>query len=58
MTADEYNARFGEYPHFDDLHRVNCPLSGEVGHWMCGICEDCDKPRAKCGHLNIKEKHA
>lgn len=40
------------YPEHDDLERCNCKKTGEFGHFTCGICENCNKPRFFCGHLN------
>ena len=48
MTAEEYEARFGSKPVLDDLQRVNCARPGTIGHLLCGVCEDCDKPRFQC----------
>ena len=40
----------------DDLERCNCELAGEVGHYSCGWCSECDLPRFMCGHLIINKK--
>lgn len=55
MNKTEYQDRFGEEPVMDDLDRVNCNQSGEIGHNQCGICPEHDKPRFYCGCLNKKE---
>jgi len=51
MTPEEYEARFGSKPVLDDLQRVNCARPGRIGHMMCGVCEEHDKPRFVCGCL-------
>ncbi len=43
----------GRNPQFDDLEISNCKKSGESGHYNCGICEKCNKPRLTCGHIKI-----
>ena len=39
-----------EQPTNDDLERCNCKKAGQVGHYSCGICKICNKPRFVCGH--------
>ena len=55
MTKKEYTARFGRAPERDDLERANCEHAGEFSHWFCGVCQQCGKPRAMCGHFYIKD---
>jgi hypothetical protein len=45
ITAERFRAAVGSEPRLDDLQRCNCPQAGQFGHWYCGWCEDCDKPR-------------
>ena len=53
ISAREYALLFGVLPEGVDIERANCPLAGNVGHMMCGICEKCAKPRFMCGHGSI-----
>jgi hypothetical protein len=50
IAAEHFRERVGRDPVLDDLERCNCPDAGKLGHWFCGWCEDCDKPRFVCGH--------
>lgn len=50
IDAETFEAKVGRAPVMDDLERVNCEQVGEIGHWYCGWCERCDKPRFICGH--------
>ncbi len=50
MTLQEFIERVGREPIGDEIERVNCQESGTAGHWFCGWCHDCDKPRFECGH--------
>ena len=54
ITAEQFEEAVGYPPEHDDLERVNCDKAGEVGHTMCGWCEECGKPRFMCGHLLFK----
>jgi hypothetical protein len=47
-TAAEYQRRLGHPPEQDDLHRVNCPDAGKVGHFTCGWCTKHCAPRFMC----------
>jgi hypothetical protein len=49
VNADEFEKRFGHKPERDDLHRVNCPTPGSLGHFLCGVCDAHNQPRAECG---------
>jgi hypothetical protein len=55
MTADEFKQATGADPVDDDLERVNCTHAGEMGHWQCGWCPACNKPRFMCGHSLMKK---
>ena len=48
MTEQEFEAKTGRKPQMDDVDRVNCESAGLLGHWHCGWCEQCDKPRFDC----------
>ena len=48
MTADEFAAKWGRAPQQDDLERVNCGDGGAIGHFFCGVCPGCDRPRFSC----------
>jgi hypothetical protein len=56
ITVAKFQASTGQEPRQDDLQRCNCPEAGQIGHWYCGWCTRCDKPRFMCGHINMKEK--
>jgi hypothetical protein len=53
IDAKQYAARVGHPPIEDDLERANCPDAGQVGHYFCGWCERCDRPRFLCFHSLI-----
>lgn len=40
----------GREPEQDDLDRTFCLEAGQDGHYYCGICEKCKKPRFICTH--------
>ena len=48
MNRDEFVTKVGREPINDDLDRVNCPLTGEIGHSSCGWCEVCNSPKFEC----------
>lgn len=50
MTEEEFEERYKRKPVFDDMTRINCDQCGEAGHYLCGICARCGKPRWECGH--------
>jgi hypothetical protein len=50
FTADYFKKCVGRAPTGDDLQRANCKDSGTLGHWACGWCFECDRPRFVCGH--------
>jgi hypothetical protein len=50
ITAEQFHNATGRYPKNDDLDRCNCDRVGEIGHYFCGWCEVCDKPRFLCAH--------
>jgi hypothetical protein len=49
ITAEDFEQATGDAPVDDELERVNCGRSGQVGHIYCGWCDKCDKPRLQCG---------
>ncbi len=51
IDAKVFEEKTGRAPRQDDLHRANCNEAGNFGHFMCGWCNECDKPRFECGHL-------
>jgi hypothetical protein len=50
ITARRYLLATGFAPGRDDLDRCNCVGAGSIGHFFCGWCTCCDKPRFICGH--------
>jgi hypothetical protein len=48
VNAEEFKAKTGQEPENDDLERVNCDKVGQVGHFMCGWCLHCDRPKFMC----------
>ena len=48
MTREEFIMVVVCEPEQDDLERANCPLEGLPGHWQCGICSACKRPRIYC----------
>jgi hypothetical protein len=48
ITAKKFKAAMGRDPIQDELERANCAQAGEMGHWGCGWCENCNKPRTIC----------
>jgi hypothetical protein len=52
ITAEKFKERTGLDPVNDDLERCNCDKAGELGHWFCGWCKECDKPRFICNHIS------
>ena len=51
VTKKKFKAAMGRDPIQDELERCNCALGGSTGHWGCGWCEECNKPRYTCSHL-------
>jgi hypothetical protein len=51
ITAEKFEEATGRKPEDDDLDRCNCAEVGKVGHWQCGWCDGCNRPRFECGHL-------
>ena len=51
VSREKFIAATGHPPVNDDLKRCNCPDAGLAGHYFCGWCEECDKPRFICSHL-------
>ena len=50
LPAAAFAKIVGRPPECDDLERVNCSDAGGVGHFMCGWCDACGRPRFECGH--------
>jgi len=48
MSKKIFIERTGEAPEEDQLERVNCRKAGEVGHFMCGVCEHDYPMLAEC----------
>lgn len=55
ITAEYFKKRVGRQPKDDDLHRANCNRAGNIGHFMCGWCNECNKPRFACMHIVTQE---
>jgi hypothetical protein len=55
ISAEHFRATTGLEPARDDLQRCNCIQAGEFGHWYCGWCAPCDRPRFVCGHFHRNE---
>ncbi len=51
ITKEIFRQMVDAFPEHDDLDRCNCEQAGYIGHWACGICKKCNKPRFICGHL-------
>jgi len=51
ITKEQFFKMVGSNSINDDLERCNCNKVGQLGHWSCGICEKCNKPRFICGHI-------
>lgn len=56
ITREQFVVMTGREPLRDDLDRVNCQLAGQVGHYFCGLCRECQKPRFVCGHYIVDGK--
>jgi hypothetical protein len=52
ITHVAFQKAVGRKPQQDDLERCNCGLVGELGHWSCGWCAECDLPRFLCGQVS------
>jgi hypothetical protein len=50
ITAEIFTFYVGRAPENDDLVRANCEHAGQLGHYGCGWCNMCMKPRFMCGH--------
>ena len=50
ITAEIFTFYVGRAPENDDLVRANCFHAGQLGHYGCGWCNLCMKPRFICGH--------
>jgi len=55
ITKEKFQEATGRLPEHDDLERANCEKAGQIGHFACGWCVICDKPRFECGHLLLPE---
>lgn len=51
IDAKRFEEAVGRPPEQDDLHRANCNEVGNTGHYLCGWCNTCDRPRFECGHF-------
>ena len=51
ISREQFAEATGHKPQNDDLDRASCAEAGQVGHWSCGWCEQCNRPRYQCGHL-------
>jgi len=48
ITEEIFKEKVGSAPENDDLERCNCDKAGEILHWGCGWCDDCDIPMFMC----------
>lgn len=48
ITEEKFLEIFGVPPILDELERVNCENAGEIGHFDCGICLECNFPNFSC----------
>ncbi|KKM67311.1 hypothetical protein LCGC14_1472370 [marine sediment metagenome] len=55
MNREEFIKVIGHEPEQDDLERANCKLAG-LGHWACGVCERCRRPRFTCTCTVVSER--
>lgn len=55
ITEEVFKKTCGRKPIQDELIRVNCPRVGEVGHFLCGMCQEHNKPRFECGCIEVKD---
>jgi hypothetical protein len=58
ITRERFKEATGHWPVLDELERCNCDKVGFLGHWHCGWCDLCDKPRFMCSHLVMGRKNA
>ena len=56
IDAKKFKEMTGNDPADDDLERCNCEKAGKPGHLSCGICEDHNQPRFRCGCLLLGAK--
>lgn len=49
-TENDFVQATDRLPEHDELARVNCEDAGKPGHYFCGWCDRCNKPRFFCGH--------
>lgn len=50
VDAQQFKDATGRDPTMDELDRCNCARTGNIGHFWCGWCDDCQVPRFICGH--------
>lgn len=50
IDAKRFRDATGREPIMDELDRVNCRRVGNLGHFFCGWCDNCQMPRFICGH--------
>ena len=48
ITEEMFTEVVGHSPENDDLERCNCEKEGEPGHYSCGWCTECNKPKFLC----------
>ena len=58
MNAAQFFKKFGKKPEDNDLARVNCKAGGEPGHYFCGLCRKCRKPKFLCEHFRTRQEGA
>lgn len=47
-TEEDFEKAMGRKPEFDDMIKINCPDHGQYGHYLCGWCDLCNRPRFAC----------
>jgi hypothetical protein len=55
ITAEQFKAATGREPEHDDLERVNCSKSGEIGHYFCGWDSEANRPQYEVG-IRVKTR--
>ncbi len=54
-TAEDFKRNLGMEPEADDLTRINCNLSGCIGHTQCGQCKHNYPKFWVCKECNVEK---